>query len=122
MSSKKTGRGLIVVAVLALLSGPAAGVEKLDQGKPASKLFAETCVSCHRSARGLAKGRFSLTLYVFLQKHYTSDASSAWALASYLNTVDSEKRGKSSIAAKPAAATTGTARSSLRPPAAVPAR
>ena len=33
-------------------------------------LFADSCVTCHRSARGLAKGRFSLTLYLSLQQHY----------------------------------------------------
>lgn len=27
-------------------------------------------MTCHRSARGLAKGRFSLTLYLSLQQHY----------------------------------------------------
>ena len=69
-----------------------------------------------RSPRGLAKGRFHLTLYLFLQKHYSSGSSSAWALTSYLESIDSGKRG----AAKPRAA--GTSRSSLRPPAAVPAR
>ena len=72
--------------------------QNLDQGKPAPKLFAESCASCHRSPRGLAKGRFHLTLYLFLQKHYSSGSSSAWALTSYLESIDSGKR----VAAKPA--------------------
>ena len=118
MSPKKTGCGLIVLAAIAALSGSVAGAQNLDQGKPAPKLFAESCVSCHRSPRGLAKGRFHLTLYLFLQKHYSSGSSSAWALTSYLESIDSGKRA----AAKPAAKT-GAARSRLlRPPAPVPAR
>lgn len=116
MSPIKACCGLLVVAVMAGLGGSATVAQNLDQGKPAKKLFAESCAACHRSPRGLAKGRFHLTLYLFLQKHYSSGSSSAWALTSYLESIDSGKRG----AAKPRAA--GTSRSSLRPPAAVPAR
>jgi mono/diheme cytochrome c family protein len=122
MSPKKLASGLLVFAVTAFLTGSAAEAQNLDQGKPAPKLFSESCVSCHRSPRGLAKGRFRLTLYLFLQKHYVSGSSSAWALASYLESVESAKRGQSRVAAKPPAATTGHARSSFRPPASVPAR
>jgi mono/diheme cytochrome c family protein len=116
MSPNKTGCGLLVLAAIAALSGSVAAAQNLDQGKPAPKLFAESCVSCHRSPRGLAKGRFHLTLYLFLQKHYASGSSSAWALTSYLESIDSGKR----VAAKPQPAS--TSRSSLRPPAPVPAR
>jgi mono/diheme cytochrome c family protein len=122
MSSKKTGCGLLALAVISVLSGSVADAQNLDQSKPAPKLFAEGCASCHRSARGLAKGRFSLTLYMFLQKHYASNSSSAWALTSYLESVDGAKRGESRAAGRPGAATTGTSRSSLRPSAPVPAR
>ncbi|XIA62657.1 hypothetical protein ACFIOY_24570 [Bradyrhizobium sp. TZ2] len=121
MSPKKLARGLLAFAAIAVLTGSAAA-QNLDQGKSAPKLFSESCVSCHRSPRGLAKGRFSLTLYLFLQKHYSSGSSSAWALASYLQSVESAKRDPSRVAAKPPAATTGQSRSSLRPPAPVPAR
>jgi hypothetical protein len=116
MSPMKARCGLLVVAVIAALGGSAAVAQNLDQGKPAPKLFAESCASCHRSPRGLAKGRFHLTLYLFLQKHYSSGSSSAWALTSYLESIDS---GKRAAAKRPAAS---TARSSLRPPAPVPAR
>jgi len=116
MSPIKARCGLLVVAVMAALGGSVAIAQNLDQGKPAPKLFAEGCASCHRSARGLAKGRFHLTLYLFLQKHYSSGSSSAWALTSYLESIDSGKR----VAAKKQAAS--TARTSLRPPAPVPAR
>lgn len=120
MSSTKTRHGLLVVAVLAALGTPAAIAQNLDQNKPAPKLFTETCAACHKSPRGLAKGRFRLTLYMFLQDHYASNSSSAWALTSYLESVDEAKRGTTRAGAKPAAAT--TARSSLRPPAPVPTR
>jgi len=116
MSPAKIGCGLLVVTAMAALSGAAVGAQNLDQGKPAQKLFAEGCAACHRSPRGLAKGRFQLTLYLFLQKHYSSSSSSAWALASYLESVDSGKR----VAAKPAGKS--TARTSFRPPASVPSR
>jgi hypothetical protein len=116
MSPTKARCGLLVIAVMATLSGSVAGAQNLDQGKPAPKLFAESCASCHRSPRGLSKGRFHLTLYLFLQKHYSSGSSSSWALTSYLESIDSGKR----VAAKPVA--TGASRSSLRPPAPVPAR
>ena len=122
MPPKKLASGLLVFAVAAFLTGSTAEAQNFDQGKPAPKLFSESCVSCHRSPRGLAKGRFRLTLYLFLQKHYVSGSSSAWALASYLESVESAKRGQSRVAAKPPAATTGQSRSSFRPPASVPAR
>ena len=121
MSPTKTGSGLLVIAAMVALGGSPAAAQNLDQGKPAPKLFAETCKSCHRSARGLANGRITLTTYLFLQKHYTSDSSSAWTLASYLNSVDDEKRGRSRAAAKPPRAAAGASRSP-RPPAPVPGR
>jgi mono/diheme cytochrome c family protein len=120
MSPTKTGCGLLVLAVV--LGSSAADAQNLDQGKPAPKLFAEGCAACHRSARGLAKGRFRLTLYLFLQKHYVSNSSSAWALSSYLESLDSPKRADTRVAAKRPAAGTGSPRSTFRPPATVPAR
>ena len=118
MSPAKIGCGLLVVTMLAALSGAAIGAQNLDQGKSPQKLFAEGCASCHRSARGLSKDRFQLTLYLFLQKHYSSGSSSAWALASYLESVDSGKR----TAAKPAKSAKSASRTSFRPPAPVPSR
>jgi hypothetical protein len=118
MSPIKASCCLLVLAAIVAQGGSVAVAQNLDQGKPAQKLFAESCVSCHRSPRGLAKGRFHLTLYLFLQKHYSSGSSSAWALTSYLESIDS---GKRDAAKRPAAK--GAARSGLlRPPAPVPAR
>src|SRR5207237_7950486 len=122
MSPVKSGRCVIALLAIAVLSGSAASAQNLDQGKAAPKLFAEGCAACHRSARGLAKGRFSLSLYLYLQKHYASNASSAWALTSYLESVDTTKHSPSRATAKPRSAATGASRSSLRPPAPVPER
>jgi len=119
MPPLKLPSGLSVLAVIVTLnSSPAGAQENLDAGKPPQKLFAQTCATCHRSARGLAKGRFSLTLYMYLQKHYASNSSSAWALASYLNSIDSGKRA----AAAPPQRAVPTADTSLRPPMPVPGR
>jgi hypothetical protein len=86
---------LILIGCIFLVVDPAARAENLDEGKPAAKLFSDGCSACHHSARGLAKGRFTVTLYLFLQQHYASNSSSAWALASYLESVDAAPRGQS---------------------------
>lgn len=111
-------RAVLAAAVIAAFGGPAAIAQNLDENKPPPKLFAESCAACHKSARGLAKGRFRLTLYLFLQDHYASNSSSAWALTNYLDSIDAGKRVPARAAAKPAT----TARTSLRPPAPVPTR
>jgi hypothetical protein len=121
MSLQKLWRGLLALGAIFVLIGGAAHAQNLDQGKPAAKLFADGCTTCHRSARGLAKGRFRLTLFLFLQQHYASNSSSAWALTSYLESVDSPQRGHSrAVGAKPSPRAISTSRSSLRPPAPVP--
>ena len=120
MSSKKTGCGLLALAVISVLSGSVAEAQNLDQSKPAPKLFTDTCAACHKSARGLAKGRFRLTMYMFLQDHYASNSTSAWALTNYLDSLDGGKKGTARAAGKPAAVS--NARTSLRPPAPVPTR
>lgn len=82
------GRGLFVLAALYLSSAPAAQAQNIDEGKSAPRLFADSCATCHRSPGALAKGRFRATLFPFLQNHYTTGAAEAWALASYLASVD----------------------------------
>jgi mono/diheme cytochrome c family protein len=128
MPRTQSGRLLVLAAFASLTCSAAGAQENLDAGKSAPKLFAESCAACHRSARGLAKGRFSFTLYLYLQKHYASNASSAWALTSYLESVDAGKRSPTrAAAAQPAPAhasqsSTWTPRSLLRPPASIPNR
>jgi hypothetical protein len=111
-------RCLLVFATLCAWSGGAAQAQNIDEGKSAVRLFADSCVNCHRSAGGLAKGRFRPTLFLFLQDHYTSSMGAAWELSAYLAEVDTSAKGRSK---KTAAKSTATARQSAnRPPAPVP--
>jgi mono/diheme cytochrome c family protein len=125
MPPHRSGRALALAAIAMLSCTAAVAQENLDAGKTAPKLFAESCSACHRSAKGLAKGRFSFTLYLYLQKHYASNSSSAWALTQYLESVDAGKRSptRAAAAATPGrASSTWTSHSPLRPPAPVPGR
>ena len=126
MPPTRSGHLLALAAIAFLSCSAASAQENIDAGKSAQKLFAETCAACHRSPRGLSKGRFSFTLYLYLQKHYASNSSSAWALTSYLESVDAAKRAPTRAAAAATApapqssapqSSTWTSRSSLRPPA-----
>jgi hypothetical protein len=112
---------LFTLGAITLLNGEAAYAQNIDQGKPAPRLFADSCAACHHNARGLAKGRFRLPLFLFLQQHYASNSSSAWELTSYLESVDTPpQRGRArTTGAKPSSR---ASRSSLRPPAPVPNR
>jgi len=124
MQPARLGRGLVALAIVTSLAcGTALAQENLDAGKPPQKLFAEGCAGCHRSAKGLAKGRFSFSLYLFLQKHYASNSSSAWALTSYLEQVDAARRAPArAAAAQPRPSPDWSPRYPLRPPAPVPVR
>ncbi|OAF20218.1 hypothetical protein AXW67_33345 [Bradyrhizobium neotropicale] len=99
----------MTLAAAAVLTATVAFAQNLDAGKPPAKLFADGCATCHRSPRGLAKGRFSLTLTWFLKDHYATSSDSAKALASYLESMDTPPRA----AAKPGAR---SSRSAPRPP------
>jgi hypothetical protein len=71
--------------VMALGMMAAAGAQtNIDRGKPASELFANYCAVCHKTTRGLATGRNSLTLSLFLREHYASSHEQAAALAAYV--------------------------------------
>jgi hypothetical protein len=120
MALRKPWFRLIVIGAILLLIGSTAHAQNLDSGKSATKLFADSCTTCHHSARSLAKGRFRLTLFLFLQEHYASNSSSAWALASYLESVDSTPRGRSRDAAAKPSPAARSSRSVIRPPGPVP--
>jgi hypothetical protein len=108
---------LAALAIAASAAVVAARAQNLDQGKPAAKLFGDTCAACHRSPRGLAKGRFRLTLYVFLKDHYSTGSDTAWELASYLADIDNAPGGRPQ--GKPKKPPSGS-HSSLKPPAPIP--
>jgi mono/diheme cytochrome c family protein len=97
LAERKTFRGVGVVrrfaavigaisaaAMAAISAGPVRGQTNIDQGKSASELFANYCVVCHKSTRGLANGRNSLTLSLFLREHYAASSQQAAALAAYV--------------------------------------
>jgi hypothetical protein len=115
VSPTKLRRSLIAMAAAMVLTGGAAQAQNLDEGKTAPQLFANGCSTCHRSPRGLAHGRISLTLFMFLQQHYSTSSSSARALTSYLESVDDAGHGpsrpkgtkRSSAAPHPPAAASG---------------
>ena len=93
----------MILAAAATLTGTIASAQNLDAGKSAEKLFADGCATCHRSPRGLAKGRFSLTLTWFLKDHYATSSDTAKALAAYLEAVDvPPPRAAAKPGAKPA--------------------
>ena len=101
LSQPKLGHCLLVLgAFYALTGNPALAQENIDAGKSATQLFAGSCAECHRNPRGLAKGRFRPTLFLFLQDHYTSSAGAAWELSSYLASLDVPQSGRSKAAAK----------------------
>jgi hypothetical protein len=115
---------LIAMVISAIVISPQANaqVQNLDQDKTAAKLFATTCANCHRSARGLAKGRFSITLWYYLQQHYTSSSATARTLTAYLQSVDTPPRSKSGKSQPQATKSAATSTSAVRPPAPIPGR
>jgi cytochrome c1 len=106
----------MILAAAAVLTATVASAQNLDAGKSPDKLFADGCTSCHRSPRGLAKGRMSLTLAWFLRDHYATSSDSAKALAAYLESVDGPPpRAAAKPGAKPS-------KSAARPPKPVTSR
>ena len=64
-----TSIAVMCIAVMSVAMTPmVARAENIDQDKDKSgpKLFAASCADCHRSARGLAKGRLSIMLSYYL--------------------------------------------------------
>jgi hypothetical protein len=115
---------LAVLNVCLVCLTDAARAQDLDQGKSGQKLFANGCVTCHKSPRGLTKGRFSWTLSNFLRQHYTSSPDSAQVLTAYLQSVDAPPAKPKSSATRRGGRpqTAGALSPSLRPPASVPRR
>ena len=88
--------GAIALGVIlgTLVIGSAARAQNLDQGKSAAALFANGCTACHKSPRGLARGRFKLQLYMFLKEHYSAGPDEAGALAEYLQAQEGPPPGQ----------------------------
>jgi len=69
---------------VAIMGSPLLAQTNIDQGKSPAELFANDCAACHKTTRGLANGRSSLTLSIFLREHYTASSDQAAALAAYV--------------------------------------
>jgi hypothetical protein len=119
MSQPKLRRCWLVLGAVYALAGSAVHAQNLDQGKSATRLFADSCATCHRSAPGLAKGRSRAQLFQFLQEHYATSSNTAAELASYLASVDTKRSGRSrATGTKPPRS--AAPRSPTRPPKPVP--
>ncbi len=126
-------RAYWLYCAILLLAPDARAQENLDRNLTGPKLFASSCATCHKSARGLAKGRLSFMLSLYLRQHYTSSAASAQTLTAYLQSVDTPP-AKAKVAARtaqPKRAATSSSRMvtgsipderPVRPPAKVPKR
>ena len=77
-------RGLLISLGVFALSGAALAQTDYTAGKTPAQLFAGDCSACHKTPRGLAKGRDARALTGFLREHYTTKSQSAGALANYL--------------------------------------
>jgi hypothetical protein len=81
------GASIISVAtalVIVSVATEASAQTNIDQGKSPAEIFANACVVCHKTTRGLANGQNSLTLPSFLREHYTASKDQAAALAAYV--------------------------------------
>lgn len=74
----------LVAALAAAMAVAAQAQTNIDQGKSSAEIFATDCATCHKSTRGLAAGKNSLTLTGFLREHYTASSAQAAALAAYV--------------------------------------
>ena len=76
--------GLLAALARAAMPVLAHAQTNIDQGKTPAQIFANDCAACHKATRGLASGKNSLTLSIFLREHYTTSREQAAALAAYV--------------------------------------
>jgi mono/diheme cytochrome c family protein len=100
MAQRKLRRGWLVLGAMVALIGTlldtsGAQAQNLDQGKSATRLFADSCATCHRNPRGLARGRPRPTLFAFLKEHYSTSSDTASELADYLASIDTPQSNRS---------------------------
>jgi hypothetical protein len=77
----------VVGAAIGMVVFPAQAQSNIDAGKSPAQIFADTCSTCHRSARALKQ-----TNARFLLEHYTTGGQEAAAMAAYLASVGSDPR------------------------------
>jgi hypothetical protein len=80
--------GIWVAGMTSLLpTAPAGAQGNIDAGRSPAQIFADTCASCHKSARELRRPSAS-----FLRQHYTAGSEEASAMASYLSGLPAEPK------------------------------
>src|SRR5215472_3957062 len=92
-----------IALALGLAPAIAHAQTNIDQGKSPGEIFANVCASCHKGARGLAKGRGSSELASFLVEHYTASRDQASAMAAYVMGAGGGEPAQARTAPKPAA-------------------
>ena len=105
--------------VITVLASGLAKAQDLDRGKSGAQLFTTNCMDCHHSPKGLARDRFSWTLSLFLQQHYTTSPASAQALTAYLQSIDAPRSNPKPAVHNRRTAENGASASPLHPPASV---
>jgi hypothetical protein len=79
------GRLTPVVGLIAgLVPAVALAQTNIDEGKSPSQIFTSDCSVCHKTPKGLAKGRSAGGVAEFLRQHYTTGREQATALASFI--------------------------------------
>jgi len=120
MRMHKRRCGVIALGAMMMLTGTAARAQNLNEGKSPAALFANGCTACHKSPRGLARGRIRLQLFMFLKDHYSTSSNEAWALSAYLESAEGTARGPRPGGPKPRrAAVRSDGDPLVRPPAPV---
>lgn len=76
--------GTIAAVAFVMVPAVARAQVNIDQGKSAAEIYSSVCTACHKTPRGLAAGKNSLTLSAFLREHYTASSDQASALAAYV--------------------------------------
>ncbi len=78
------GSGLLWPLSPGLFAGGGTSPDQYRSGKSAAEIYASDCATCHKTPRGLADGKNSLTLAEFPGEHYTASGNQASALAAYV--------------------------------------
>jgi hypothetical protein len=76
-----------MIAIAAALLVAPCHAQNIDAGKSPAQIFADTCATCHRSARELKRPSAG-----FLRQHYMASSAAANAMANYLSGIPSDVR------------------------------
>jgi hypothetical protein len=95
------GRSWLLAGIILVVCGPVRA-EDLDAGKSGAKIFETDCSTCHRTPRGIARGKSARALADFLRAHYTTGRGPASSVAEYLVSVGGRQGRPAAAGAEPA--------------------